>query len=317
MKKKAKLLVTLALGVSLIGGLIGCGTKTNEAEKENSVQTITISHRGGETEVNKNPQNVVVLDYGSLDILNEMGVDTVSALPKKSLPDYLSDYKDEKYTDLGSVKEFNLEAINELGPDLIIIEGRQSDSYDEFSKIAPTIYLGSDGANYLETLKKNVTILGQIFDKEDIAKEKIEDIENRMNSVKEKVKADNLNALMTMVTDGSMSVYGEGSRFNIVYNELGFTSADSNIEVSTHGQSISNEYLVSKNPDYLFVIDKGAISGGENQPAKVIIENELVKTTDTYKNGNIVYLDPETWYVGGAGIKSANEMLNEVEEALK
>ena len=126
-----------------------------------------------------------------------------------------------------------------------------------------------------------------------------------MNSIKEKVKADNLNALMTMVSDGSMSVYGEGSRFNIIYNELGFMSADSSIEISNHGQSISNEYLVSKNPDYLFVIDKGAMTGGENQPAKEII------------NGNIVYLDPQTWYVGGAGIKAANEMLNEVEEALK
>lgn len=316
MKKKAKLLVTLALGISLVGGLIGCNTKTSDNKQANN-QTMTVSHRGGETEVIKNPQNVVVLDYGSLDILNEMGVDAVSGLPKKSLPDYLSNYKDEKYTDLGSVKEFNLEAINELNPDLIIIEGRQADSYDEFSKIAPTIYLGSDGANYLETLKNNVTILGQIFDKEDIAKEKIENIENRMNSIKEKVKADNLNALMTMVTDGSMSVYGEGSRFNIIYNELGFMSADSSIEISNHGQSISNEYLVSKHPDYLFVIDKGAMTGSENQPAKEIVENELVKTTDTYKNGNIVYLDPQTWYVGGAGIKAANEMLNEVEEALK
>ena len=316
MKKKVKLLVTLALGISLVGGLIGCNTKTSDNEQDNT-QTITVSYRGGETEVSKNPKNVVVLDYGSLDILNEMGVDSVSALPKKSLPDYLNEYNDEKYTDLGSVKEFNLEAVNELNPDLIIIEGRQADSYDEFSKIAPTIYLGSDGANYLETLKNNVTVLGQIFDKEDVAKEKIEEIENRMNSIKEKVKADNLNALMTMVSDGSMSVYGEGSRFNIIYNELGFMSADSSIEISNHGQSISNEYLVSKNPDYLFVIDKGAMTGGENQPAKEIIENELVKTTDTYKNGNIVYLDPQTWYVGGAGIKAANEMLNEVEEALK
>lgn len=316
MKKKVKLLVTLALGISLVGGLIGCNTKTSDNEQDNT-QTITVSHRGGETDVSKNPKNVVVLDYGSLDILNEMGVDSVSALPKKSLPDYLNEYNDEKYTDLGSVKEFNLEAVNELNPDLIIIEGRQADSYDEFSKIAPTIYLGSDGANYLETLKNNVTVLAQIFDKEDVAKEKIEEIENRMNSIKEKVKADNLNALMTMVSDGSMSVYGEGSRFNIIYNELGFMSADSSIEISNHGQSISNEYLVSKNPDYLFVIDKGAMTGGENQPAKEIIENELVKTTDTYKNGNIVYLDPQTWYVGGAGIKAANEMLNEVEEALK
>lgn len=315
MKKNVKLLVSLALGITLVGGLIGCGAKSDNTENE-VVETITISHRGGETEVNKNPKNVVVLDYGSLDILSEMELDVVSGLPKKNLPSYLDEYKADKYTDLGSVKEFNLESINELSPELIIIEGRQADSYDEFSKIAPTIYLGSDGANYLETLKNNVTVLGQIFDKEDVASNKIQEIENRMNSIKETVKSENLNALVTMVSDGSMSVYGEGSRFNIIYNELGFIPADGTIEVSNHGQSISNEYLATKNADYLFVIDKGAITG-EGQPAKEIVENELVKTTNAYKNGNIVYLNPQTWYVGGAGLKAVNTMLNEVEEALK
>jgi len=316
MRKNVKLLVSLALGITLVGGLMGCGAQSNNTKNEATVETVTISHRGGETEVNKNPKNVVVLDYGSLDILSEMGLDVVSGLPKKSLPSYLDEYKADKYTDLGSVKEFNLESINELNPELIIIEGRQADSYDEFSKIAPTIYLGSDGANYLETLKNNVTVLGQIFDKEDVASEKIEEIENRMNSVKETVKSENLNALVTMVSDGSMSVYGEGSRFNIIYNELGFIPADGTIEVSNHGQSISNEYLATKNPDYLFVVDKGAMTG-EGQPAKEIIENELVKTTNAYKNGNIVYLNPQTWYVGGAGLKAANAMLAEVEGALK
>ena len=118
-----------------------------------------------------------------------------------------------------------------------------------------------------------------------------------------------------MISDGSMSVYGAGSRFNIIYNELGFVPTDESIEVSNHGQSISYEYLAEKNPDYLFVIDKGAVNGS-GTPAKDTVENELVKTTNIYKNGNIVYVDSVAWYVGGAGFKALDKMLDDVENAL-
>ena len=54
-----------------------------------------------------------------------MGVDVVG-LPKGSLPEYLSKYKEDKYSDLGGLKEPDFEAINELNPDLIIIPGTKN-----------------------------------------------------------------------------------------------------------------------------------------------------------------------------------------------
>ena len=74
--------------------------------------------------------------------------------------------------------------------------------------------------------------------------------------------------------------------------------------------------MLHKISDYLFVLDKGQITGSNAQPAKEIVENELVKTTDTYKNGNIVYLDTQAWYVGGAGFKALDKMLSDIENAL-
>ena len=51
--------------------------------------------------------------------------------------------------------------------------------------------------------------------------------------------------------------------------------------------------------------------------AKEIIENELVKSGETFKNGNIIYVNAEAWYVGGAGIKAASIIVEDVEKALK
>ena len=64
-----------------------------------------------------------------------MGVDVVG-LPKGSLPEYLSKYKEDKYSDLGGLKEPDFEAINELNPDLIISSPskRTKDTLDFFIK---------------------------------------------------------------------------------------------------------------------------------------------------------------------------------------
>lgn len=312
--RKKRILGIVLTSVLALGMLTGCGnSKTADTETK---EVISIKHNGGETEVPKNPEKVVVLDYGSLDILDRLDVKVIG-VPQNNLPSYLDKYKSADYVNVGGIKEFNLETVNEIGPDLIIIEGRQEDSYDELSKIAPTIYLGSLNTDHFEGVKENVTTLGKIFDKEDVADKELNNIQERLNAIKEKVESENLNALVTMVTDGSMSVYGAGSRYNSIYENFGFKPADENIEVNKHGQSISYEYLAKKNPDYLFVIDKGVITGSEAQPAKDIVENDLVKTTDTYKNGHIVYLDAQAWYVGGQGLQSTEKMISDIENALK
>ena len=55
--------------------------------------------------------------------------------------------------------------------------------------------------------------------------------------------------------------------------------------------NVSFEYVVKKNLDLLYVIDRGAVVGSESS-AKQVVENELTKKTSAYQNDNIVYLDP-------------------------
>ena len=93
---------------------------------------------------------------------------------------------------------------------------------------------------------------------------------------------------------------------------------DSNVDTSTHGNEASFEFVVERDPQYIFVMDRDAAINAEGaQLAQEIVENELVKGTGAYKNGNIVYLEnPAVWYTAEGGINALDIMLQDLEGAL-
>ena len=307
-----KTIISMIVIIAVIFGIYGV-TKFAGNGVSADGEKIKITHKLGETEVTKNPSKVIVFDYGIADALNTLDVEIIG-LPKSNLPSLLSKYEDGKYENVGSLKEPDMEKVYELKPDLIIMSGRLESYYEELNKIAPTIYLGVDNTDYLGSFKKNMETLGQIFDKEKEVKTQVDKVEEAIGKVNE--KAEGVNALIALANDNAFSVYGEGSRFGIIHKEFGIEAVDKTIESSTHGQKASFEYILDKNPDYLFVIDRAAVTGG-NTSAKEMFDNEIIKKTDAYKNGNIVYLDADVWYTISGGIESTQKMVDEVLEALK
>ncbi|PPA70900.1 siderophore ABC transporter substrate-binding protein [Jeotgalibacillus proteolyticus] len=312
MKKQAFLLPIAALTLTLAA----CGSdNADSGASAEEKEEMTLTHELGETTFDKNPENVVVFDFGTLDTLDALDVE-VTGIPKGgTVPSYLSAYESDDYENVGSLKEPDFEAINAMGPDLIIISGRQAEMYDELSEIAPTIYMGVDTSNYMESFEENVTTLGEIFEKEEKAAEKLEAVHTSIDELNEKVTAEDRNALIILANDGKISAYGAGSRFGLIHDIFGFTPVDESIDVSTHGQSISYEYIVENDPEYIFVVDRGAVVGGESS-AKQVVENELVEKTKAYQDGNIVYLNPDFWYLSGGGLVSVQEMVNEIASEL-
>ncbi len=320
MNKKAAAIVggILVLGLGVFGFTkLNSGSQNQQTQQEQSAEqtTVQITDANGEkAELKKNPKRVVVFDYGVADILKNLGVDAVVGLPKNGkMPEILSNYSDDKYTNVGSLKETDMEKVYELKPDLIIMSGRLESYYEELNKIAPTIYLGVDNTDYLGSFKKNMETLGQIFGKEKEVKAQVAKVEEAIGKVNE--KAEGVNALIALANDNAFSVYGEGSRFGIIHNSFGVIPVDDTIEVSTHGQKASFEYVLEKNPQYLFVVDRAAIAGGTTS-AKELFENELMAKTDAYKNDNIVYLDPAIWYTSTGGFTSTMMMIEEIDKAI-
>ncbi|TQR21526.1 siderophore ABC transporter substrate-binding protein [Psychrobacillus vulpis] len=314
--------------------LAACGTKDEkttedkstgskdskeEVKEEASVYPLTIAQPEGYAEVtlDAQPETVVVFDYGFLDTLDALGVD-VAAVSQKSLPKYLSKYADEaSYKNAGALKEPDFEAIHAMKPDVIFISGRQADAYEELSKIAPTVYVGLDTNDYVNSFKSNTELAGKIFGKEDKAAAALEEIDTKIEEIKTKTADIDEKALVVLASEGELSAYGPGSRFGVIHDVYGIKPVDENLEVSTHGQNVSFEYVLEKNPDMLFVVDRDAVASEGESGTKAAIENEIVSKTNAVKNGKVFYLDPEAWYLSGGGIESEKAKLDAVLEAVK
>jgi len=299
------------------GSAGGSTSPVQTAEPRPETQdTILITHQLGETPVPVNPEKVVVFDFGILDTLDLLGV-KVAAVPKSNLPPYLSKYDNDEVINAGTLFEPDFEALSALDPDLIIISGRTETQYEALNELAPTIYMAVDTNNYMASFKQNMEYIGAIFQKEDVVAAEVKRIEDLAAEVRGKVASSGEKALILLSNDKAISAYGPGSRFGIIHDVLGFPAADESIQVSTHGDQVSFEYVKEKNPDYIFVVDRAAVVSGGGQAAKDTFDNDLVKATNAYKNGKIVYLNPNYWYLSGGGLVSVGEMIKEVAAAVK
>ncbi|SCY25538.1 siderophore ABC transporter substrate-binding protein [Lysinibacillus sp. FSL M8-0216] len=335
--KKWKLLTVLMAMMLLV--LAACGSKDEAKEEDKGTSTdkpaeeqneassaypltipgSTIEGRDGNTtfeevKLDKIPEKVVVFDNGFLDTLDALGVNP-TAVVQDSLPSYLSKYKDSTYVNAGTLFEPDYEKLSEINPDIIFISGRASAAYAELSKIAPTVYIGVDNKNFLESFKANTELAGKIFGKEKAAADAISAYEAKVEEVKGKATASEEKALIVLGSEGALSAYGSGSRFGVIHDVFGVKAADEKVKVGTHGDNVSFEYVRETNPDILFVVDRDAVVNENGESGtKAAIENEIVSATNAVKNGKVFYLDPEVWYLSGGGLQS--ETLK-VEDVLK
>ncbi|MGG7177864.1 siderophore ABC transporter substrate-binding protein [Clostridium paraputrificum] len=309
--------IVIAAAVVLVGGAfyLKNGDKVGSGNNGGAVE---VTHKLGTTALEKTPERVVVLDYGALDILDNLGVNIVGVPKSGKLPEYMNKYSAEEYANVGTVKEPDLEAIHALNPDVIVMAGRMEDYYKQFTEIAPTVFFNADGADYLNSYENNLNMLGKLFGLEKETDKMLKEVTSKIEEANKEITKLNLNATSIMLNGRNISAFNKSSRYGLLFNELGFKQTDEGLEDSTHGQEVSYEYLVEKNPEYLFVVDRNAITGTETgSSAKEIIENELVKQTKAYKDGNIVYLNSVNWYTVSGGYTSTLGMVNEVLEAIK
>ena len=335
--------ISLALALALALGLTACSTASGGAADTPAVSSgapaaetaaggaetpdkVTITSLNGsgeavELEVPYDPQRIAILDMASLDILDALGVaeGRVVGSADTSL-EYLQSYvTDENVANLGTIKEADLEAVMACAPDIIFIGGRLASSYDALSEIAPVVYLATDTElGVVESVRKNASTIASIFGLEEQVDALMADFDARIQALAE--FAAGRTAIVGMCTSGSFNVLGNDGRCSIIGREIGFENigVDADIDTSTHGNEASFEFIVEKNPDYIFVMDRDAAIGTDGaQLAREIMENELVMGTAAYQNGSIVYLaHPAVWYTAEGGITALDLMLQDLESEL-
>ncbi|MFC0581921.1 siderophore ABC transporter substrate-binding protein [Micrococcoides hystricis] len=307
-----------ATALALLLGMTACSTGADAAktDKDPQGETVTVEQAQGEpVEVPVNPEKVFTFDLGVLDSLDALDVE-VAGVPEAVYPEEVKEAAEAASVKIGSMKEPDFEKINAEQPDLIIISGRAADSYDELSKIAPTVNLALDNKDLYGSFKKQTETLGKIFDKEAEVADELKEIDEKIADGKEELK-DAGSALVVMTSAGELTAYGTGSRFDFPFSLLGLKEAAPVKAEGPHGQSISFEFLAEHNPDTLLVVDRDSATGESGANAKATLDNDLVKNTNAAKNDKIVYLDSGQWYLVGLGLDSLPEMIDQVVEGAK
>lgn len=203
--KKLQFVFILSI-VTVLAAACGANNAEEEGEAKNK-ETVTVEHELGETEVEKDPEKVVVFDFGALDTLDELDVD-VAGVPQENIPSYLEDYESDEYENVGSLKEPDFEKIAEIDPDVILISGRQSDLYEQLEELAPTVYVGVDTSEYMDSFKENVGKIGEIFDKEEEADTGLADVEEKIEDVQDDAEETDKDGLIVLANDDKISAYG-------------------------------------------------------------------------------------------------------------
>ena len=329
-----KKMLSFALAGVMALSLMACSAH-NGGESHENPSAPSSSQPGGEsqnvvapdavsiTRLNANketdPQRIAILDMASLDILDALGVgDRVVGTADTSL-DYLQDYINDGIANLGTIKEADLEAVMACEPDVIFIGGRLAASYDALSEIAPVVYLATDTElGVVESVRQNAATIASMFGLEAKVEGLMADFDARIQALAD--AAQGHTAIVGLVTSGGFNVLGVDGRCSMISREIGFENIgiDAEIDTATHGNEATFEFIVEKDPDYMFVLDRDAAIQTEGaQLAQEIVENELVMDTRVYQDGHIVYLaHPAVWYTAEGGITALDIMLQDLESAV-
>ncbi len=275
---------------------------------------VTIPTARGEVTLSAPPAKVAVFDTGSIDTLHALGVKMAGVADVEKVLPYTKASLDNAKI-VGTVFEPNLEALNELKPDLIIVGTRTAKKFDEVSALGKTIDMTDNGDKLIESGLQRIDSFGKLFDKQAEADKLKGEIDTLYKATQAAVKGKG-NGLIILVNGGKVSAFGSGYRLSWIHNSLGIPMADASLKGTGHGQPISFEYIQKLNPDWLFVLDRIAAIGEEGKTAKEVLDNELIRQTKAWKNSNIVYLSSAS-YLAPGGVEQIKTDLTAIKQAFE
>jgi iron complex transport system substrate-binding protein len=298
-----------------------------------------------EVTVPVNPRTVAIYDYSILDMLynagfESTGIERLIVPTKDTLPPALSFYAeqgDDKVVSGGSLFYVDWDVLDLLQPELVILGGRSfgmnasgerlgSDDAAKFKTDtlgrypgAAFIKLSVNAANsrLTEDIENNATALAAIFPgAADAINEKLGAVKAGIAEIRGKAQASGKTALFAMMVDQTtLSVFNPGSRFGMLYDDFGFAPADADgVEwTDAHGFDVRAEYVLEKNPDVIFLLDRSA-TVGTGAGAENFMNDPIIARTKAAENGDIYVLTGDAWYTMTGGFSAAEAMIADLNQ---
>lgn len=341
--KLFKLTVITATFVLMLTACANSGNGTVEPETSGQVNeineevnepaealTVEITDVHGTVTVPVNPKNVVALDNRTFETLSDWGIE-LAAVPKGVMPADSPYVANESVQDIGNHREPNLEIIAAVDPELIIIGQRFANFYEEIKALVPNavvIDLNFDvskeadapGQNLVNGLKNSTIALGQIFDKNEEAKQLAANFDQAIENAKSTYNG--TDTIMSIVVSGGdigFSAPHSGRVWGPMYEIFGWVPALEIDDASSdhQGDDISVEAIAQSNPDWLFVLDRDASvsSTTDAVPAQDVIDNSpALQNTTAVSERRIVYAPNDTYT--NESIQTYLELFEEIANAL-
>lgn len=323
MRTERRFTTLAALAAASLLALAGCAGQGVGAETSpTSATTIEVEDNHGTQTVTVPPRSVVATDNRTFETLDSWGVE-LSAGAVALMPSTVSYTTDADIVDLGNHREPNLEAVVAVEPDLVINGQRFAQYRDEFASLAPQAAVidldPREGEPLDAELKRQVTVLGEIFGKQAQAQQLSADLDAAIAEAKGAY--DPAQTVMAVNVSGGEIGYiapGVGRTLGPVFDILELTPALQVEQASDNheGDDISVEAIAAANPDWILVLDRDAAVGtGDVPPASAILEDSAALANVTaVQQGNIVYLPADTYI--NEGIQTYTEFFGTFADAL-
>ncbi|MCC4284154.1 ABC transporter substrate-binding protein [Marinobacter salarius] len=259
---------------------------------------------------------VISFNHGSLDTLEALDLgDHVLAVPKQSLPGYLSKYASDDYPDAGGLKSPDLEVIGNLKPDLVLITGRQGDMLDDVAEGIEVVNVGLPESDFAEGVNTRVLELAARFNATNRAEKALDGLWHYAETQKQTIEG-SPQVLVITHNDGKYGLRHEP----VVADLLGLSSPEipEGTETFTRGPRtftpLTPEVIAAMAPDAVLVVDRSASIGQPGLEKATLVGQLEAAGMD---KPDVTILSPGLWYLSGGGLQSIRLQIEEVIQALR
>ncbi|AFZ28691.1 periplasmic binding protein [Gloeocapsa sp. PCC 7428] len=263
-----------------------------------------IQHEFGQTQICETPQRVVALDPRSLDLLLSLDVQPVGyaedARVLVGTPQfgttvdvkYLGDRITTNPIYVGTWQSPSQEAVLKLKPDLILVGyGGEQALYLNFSKIAPTLPLSQSDRHWQDDL----LTLGRIINREQRARQVIQNHNQRMTDARVKFKALRGKQLLLLSISGldSIEVFTEQTFAGNLLKDLGFELVQPQLPVRYGAIPISLEILPQLDAEIVIVM--ASADSTVSQIQKLWEQTPVLRSLPVYQANQVYFVDYHLW----------------------
>ncbi|WEV60405.1 iron-siderophore ABC transporter substrate-binding protein [Streptococcaceae bacterium ESL0729] len=254
-----KLFTLSALGLTIL--LAGCSQNKATSSSEESATSAqsqiqakegTITYLGQDYTLKFPTTKIVTASFESMEDAAALSVEPLGGVTVGGeMPDYLKGKLGDKMVNIGDKFGPNVEAVAALQPDLILGSTKfDKDVTNNLSKIAPTINVSHKSDDWTN----NLSLMGTVSGKDELAKKLITDYQNDLESFK-KDKSDlaDKKILIVRIREGELCIYGPDFYYNpMLYKDLGF-QIPSEVSAIKGQTTISKEQLAKIDTDIILV----------------------------------------------------------------